>query len=320
MKGFALPISPGDGDDQRGIVGLGTAALGRPAYMTTNHGQDLDGKISIEQMRTHAGTMFDLAYDRGVRYFDAARSYGLAEQFLADWIGDRNPEGIFVASKWGQEYVADWDMEAEVQETKDHSIEAFRRQVEESRQILGEHLNLYQVHSITPSSPVLTDQELHSELAGLKADGIRVGFSSSGPDQAEVLERAGAIAVDGVQLFDAAQVTWNPLDQSAAPQLQALSDAGVVVIIKEALANGRLGPDGDRVPLAGLPTGPADTVALAAALNQSFADVVLSGAVTAGQLESNLAANSFDWDQSIRLDMAIDPKSYWEQRGERPWT
>ena len=65
------------------------------------------------------------------------------------------------------------------------------------------------------------------------------------------------------------------------------------MIIKEALANGRLGP---RAPAAELAAAASelgstpDAVALAAVLAQPFADVVLSGVATRDTLASNLAA------------------------------
>ena len=37
-------------------------------------------------MRAHAHAVLDAACDAGVRYFDAARSYGLAEEFLGSWL------------------------------------------------------------------------------------------------------------------------------------------------------------------------------------------------------------------------------------------
>src|SRR3954466_15692319 len=67
-------------------IGLGLAALGRPGYLTLGHGQDLGADRSVEAMERHAHAVLDGAYDAGVRYFDAARSYGRAEAFLASWL------------------------------------------------------------------------------------------------------------------------------------------------------------------------------------------------------------------------------------------
>ena len=82
-------------------IGLGTAALGRPAYITTSHGSDLSGRADKAAMEANAMEVFDFAHANGVRYFDAARSYGIAEQFLSHWSARSNPSDIVVGSKWG---------------------------------------------------------------------------------------------------------------------------------------------------------------------------------------------------------------------------
>ena len=58
---------------------------------------------------------------------------------------------------------------------------------------------------------------------------------ATGPRQADTIERA--LEVGG---FDAVQATWNLLERSATAALAAAHDAGLGVIVKEALANGRL--------------------------------------------------------------------------------
>ena len=44
------------------------------------------------------------------RYFDAARSYGRAEEFLSGWLAARGlaRDDLLVGSKWGYYYTADW--------------------------------------------------------------------------------------------------------------------------------------------------------------------------------------------------------------------
>src|SRR4051795_12011400 len=113
-------------------IGLGLAALGRPGYLTLGHGQDLGADRSVEALERHAHAVLDAAYDAGVRYFDAARSYGRAEAFLASWLASRDVE-VTVGSKWGYTYTADWQIDADPPEVKDLSAEAFRRQGAETR-------------------------------------------------------------------------------------------------------------------------------------------------------------------------------------------
>ncbi len=109
------------------------------------------------------------------------------------------------------------------------------------------------------------------------------------------MRRGTALEVDGRPLFSAVQSTWNLLETSAGPALAEASAAGFRVLVKEGVANGRLTDRGlpadspVRAAAAEAGVGP-DAVALAAALAQPWADVVLSGAVTADQLRANARA------------------------------
>ena len=55
--------------------------------------------------------MLDAAYAAGVRYVDAARSYGRAEEFLAGWLAERGHADVIVGSKWGYRYTGGWRLD-----------------------------------------------------------------------------------------------------------------------------------------------------------------------------------------------------------------
>ncbi len=309
-------------------VGLGLAALGRPAYITSGRGADLPDR-SVDGMRARTFAVLDAAYTAGVRYFDAARSYGRAEEFLAHWLTERDHPDAVAGSKWGYRYTGGWRLDTGVQEVKEHSLAMFTSQLGLTRQLLGDRLALYQVHSLTEDSGVLGNAALLAALAGLRRQGVLVGLSTSGPRQADTLRRAMEATVDGEPVFSVAQVTWNVLEPSAGPAAAEAAAAGWAVIVKEAMANGRLAPGGDvagpRSPLgrfartAGVGT---DAVAIAAALAQPWATVVLSGAVTESQVRSNLSA--LDVDATGVDPAALGPRepaeNYWAERAGRPWT
>jgi aryl-alcohol dehydrogenase-like predicted oxidoreductase len=315
-------------------LGLGLAALGRPGYINLGHAADLGQDYDVAAMEGRAHAMLDVAWAVGVRYFDAARSYGRAEEFLGSWLTARRiPSGaVTVGSKWGYVYTADWHVVAEKHEVKDHTLPVLRRQYAESRAFLGGYLSLYQIHSATLESGVLDNRDVLSELARLKADGVCVGLSLSGPQQSETLRRALAITIDGVRLFDCVQATWNLLERSAGPALAEARATGMGVVIKEALANGRLtARNMDPAFIAQrriLETEAArlsttiDALALSAALAQPWVDVVLSGAVTHDQLASNLEAVSVALDDAAndRLRSLEEPApEYWARRAQLPW-
>jgi aryl-alcohol dehydrogenase-like predicted oxidoreductase len=170
-------------------IGLGLAALGRPGYINIGHADDLAGGYDVPAMEARAYAVLDAARAAGVRDFDAARSYGRAEEFLAGWLTARRIDAgdVTVGSKWGYVYTAGWRPVAERHEVKDHSLDNLVRQAAESRANLGRQLDLYQIHSATIDSGVLDDPRVLGELARLKGEGLRIGLSLSGPRQAEAL-------------------------------------------------------------------------------------------------------------------------------------
>ena len=303
-------------------IGLGLAALGRPGYLTLGHGDDLGPNRTVRALERRAHTVLDVAHDAGVRHFDAARSYGRAEEFLASWLERRGlgPGHVTIASKWGYTYTAGWQVQADPPEVKDLSVATFRRQLAETRSLLGPWLSLYQVHSATVSSGVLEDEELRSALAALRAAGVAVGLTVTGTQQAATIERA--LEVGG---FDVVQATWNVHERSAGAALAQAKAAGLRVVVKEAVANGRLADRGAPEPLVRvarrLGTTP-DAVAIAAVLAEPWTDVVLSGAATPAHLGANLVALDVPWDDTVarELETLTEPaESYWATRAALPW-
>ena len=173
-------------------LGLGLAALGRPGYINIGHAVDIGSDRAVATMEARAHAVLDAAWAAGIRYFDAARSYGRAEAFLASWIASRKilPGQVTIGSKWGYTYTANWAVTAEKHEVKDHSLATLRRQVGETKELLGPYLKIYQIHSATLESGVLDNREVLRELAALRASGLKIGLSLSGPNQGEVLRRA----------------------------------------------------------------------------------------------------------------------------------
>jgi aryl-alcohol dehydrogenase-like predicted oxidoreductase len=323
------PLGPGGPAVSR--LGLGLAALGRPAYIVLGHGDDFPEGRDPEAMERRAHAVLDAALAAGVTYYDAARSYGRAEAFVRDWIDARRipPGAAVVGSKWGYRYVGGWQLDAPAHEVKDHSLEALRAQVAESRGLLGPYLALYQVHSATPDTGVLEDEGVLDALAALRDGGTRVGVTVSGPRQAETVRRAVAVKRGGRPLFAAVQATWNVLERSCEGALREARAAGRTVIVKEALANGRLTARGDAGRAGALAllardlrVGP-DAVAIAAALARPWADVVLLGPTSVDQLHSNLRALDVRAGPALlsRLEgLREEPGAYWSARAALPWT
>jgi aryl-alcohol dehydrogenase-like predicted oxidoreductase len=332
-------------------LGLGLAALGRPGYVTLNHASDLGGRYDPPIMEARAHAVLNAAFDAGIRYIDAARSYGRAEDFVASWLEKRKiePGEIVVASKWGYTYTAGWSPSATQHEVKDHSLAAFERQLAESIERLGRHLSLYQIHSVTAEGKTLEDDALIDAIARLREKGITPGLSVSGAGQDVAIRRALEVRRDGERVFDSVQATWNLLERGAESALQDAHDAGMKVVVKETLANGRLTQRGKREAGRGkreegsgkreedevlFPSlcrigqiaesrgTTVEMLALAAALARPWADVVLTGAATVGQIRASVAALELAYDDELEGQLrlvSISSDEYWRARSSFGW-
>jgi aryl-alcohol dehydrogenase-like predicted oxidoreductase len=317
-------------------LGVGLAAIGRPAYITLGRARDLPGARTPEDLARRTAEVLDAARAAGVRYVDVARSYGRAEEFLARWLRERHvrPETLTIGSKWGYRYTAGWTTGAAVHEEKELSLERFRTQLAETRALLGDRLALHQIHSATAASGCLEDAALLRALvAGRRAGAYRaVGLTLSGPESGRALDAALGAEVDGEPVFDTVQATFNCLEPSLATSLAAARAAGMGVIVKEVFANGRLTAANDRpedAPLrrrleamAAAQGCTVDQLALAFVLAEPCVDVALSGAATTDQLASHVAALGVALDPATRDELAAlaeTPARYWATRGGLAW-
>lgn len=322
-SGYALPR-----------FGLGLAALGRPGYINLGHGSDLKYQYGLEQMEQNTYKMLEYAHSLGLRYFDAAQSYGRSEKFLGNWLSTTNVaiKDVFIGSKWGYTYVANWQVQATHHEIKEHSIEVLKRQWKFSSSTLEPNLKLYQIHSATIQSGVLSNFKVLDYLAELKSEGYLIGLTLSGVDQEAVLSQALKISVEEEKLFDTVQLTYNLFERSCEHVLVKAHDQGVAVIIKEALANGRLtarNADTTMSEQMSILNEVAleydvgyDAIALAYLNKSPHLSMILSGAATQEHLKSN--CNGFSIDLSAqdmrRLDrMRISSNKYWTDRKNMVW-
>ena len=313
-------------------LGLGLAAVGRPGYINLGRVHDLPGGRTPEALYERSAALLDHSRAAEIRYVDVARSYGRAEEFLARWLAVRKAE-LTVGSKWGYRYTAAWRVDARVHEEKELSVARFTSQLAESRALLGDRLALYQIHSATPES-VADGGLLRALVDGRRAGAYRaVGLTLSGRTSGRTLELALAARVDGERVFDVVQATFNCLEPSLAAQLAAAHDGGLGVIVKEALANGRLTAantrpedEGVRRALAALAEArgcAVDQLALAFVLGQPWVDVVLSGAATTAQLASHVGALDVTLDRAAHAGLAAiaeAPERYWATRSSLPWS
>ncbi len=311
-------------------IGFGTAAIGRPQYI--NIKQESSEAIGLSDFRKKGWETIENAYQQGIRYFDTAPGYGLAEELLIDWLKTKNDSTIQVATKWGYTYTANFDPNATQHEVKEHSLFKLNEQWEKS-QLLLPHLKIYQIHSATFESGVLENKEILKKLLELKkAHKIEVGITTSGDNQIDVIKKALEVTVEGNSLFDAFQVTYNILDQSVTDVANMLKERNKKMILKEALANGRVFPNSKYPKYKALYTAlqklakkyqvGIDAIAIRFCIDTLNPFMVLSGAADKTQVVENLKANTFQLESNeIKLlkSFKVAPKKYWEERKKLSW-
>ena len=311
-------------------LGLGTAALGRPQYINVR--QEKKGDVDLEVFKANGFSILEAAYQLGIRYFDTAPGYGLAEQLLLDWSTSKNDPTIQIATKWGYTYVANFNPNAKIHEVKEHSIDKLNEQWNTSKAFIP-NLRVYQIHSATLETGVLENEDVLNRLAFLKNEhDIEIGITTTGVNQTEVIKKALDISVDNVQLFDAFQVTYNILDQNLSLMNTELAAQNKTVIVKEALANGRLFRNEDfshydrlfllleqlsKKYIVGV-----DAIALNFCQQTIRNSIVLSGASNKAHLKSNLSMTSFQLlDEEIQIlkEFEIETTNYWSERKKLIW-
>ena len=309
-------------------LGLGLAALGRPGYITLGHDQNIGDDKSIDNMRNQCHRVLDFAYEKGIRYFDVARVYGESEEFLSSWIRKQNQFSGFVGSKWGYEYLAEWNVETDQHERKDHSHPFLKKQWVETRMNLGKSIDLYQIHSVTPESSVLKDKTVIQELHAIKKGGVDIGISTSGPQQNETITELLEINKTE-KLFTFIQCTINIFEQSCIKILEKASNQGINVIAKEIFANGRLTDLNDGLhqeklselkKVASSFEITIEDLALIWVYQLPFVKIVLTGASTIDQLDKNInSLNKIDIKIPSLSEHQLSLIDYWDTRKSLSW-
>ena len=311
-------------------IGFGTAAIGRPQYINL---RTEDSKYAnLEEFRLNGVHVLEEAYNLGVRYFDTAPGYGFAENLLLEWLKTKNDNSIKLATKWGYTYVANFDENSEIHEIKEHSLSKLNSQWQVSKKLLP-YLSVYQIHSATLETGVLENESILNQLAFLKEEfNLQIGLTTTGFNQVEVLKKGLNVQVEGKQLFDAFQCTYNILDQSVGELNTVLKNENKTLIVKEALANGRLFPNNKfthykslyrELDVLALKYNVGfDAIALQYCLSSLQPEIVLSGASNVQHLQQNLKAKTFALTEAEidRLSsFRIGTMQYWNERNNLAW-
>jgi aryl-alcohol dehydrogenase-like predicted oxidoreductase len=208
-----------------GRTGLTVSALGFGAFkIGRNEGIKYAQGYALptdEQVQS----LVDGLLDMGVNYFDTAPAYGVSEVRLARALGPRRAD-VVISTKVGEQF-------QNGRSTYDFSAAAVWASVQSSRARLGgEPLDLVFIHANADDMAILRETQAVETLESLKKSGdIRaIGLSAKTVEAAML----------SLEWADALMLEYHLDDRSFEPVINAAHAAGVGVVIKKALASGRL--------------------------------------------------------------------------------
>ena len=253
-------------------MALETRPLGRTgtkvseiAFGTWRFGRENDaGEIEVDRDRAHA--LLDAYAAAGGTFIDTADMYGegRAEQYIGDWLDDRDRERFVVASKMY------WPTRDDPN-GRGLGRKHLRRSVDEILDRLGtDYVDLLYVHRWDDETPV---EEFMRTLDGFVRDGTvnYLGTSTFEPNAWKVAKANELADRRGYEPFTVAQPRYNAVNREAEGNyLEMCADYDVGVVPWSPLAGGFLTGKYDRNE-----EPPADS---RAATDQRFADSYLTPA------------------------------------------
>jgi aryl-alcohol dehydrogenase-like predicted oxidoreductase len=184
--------------------------------------------------------------DSGINYIDTSIDYGLSEERIGRFIGDRRAE-FFLASKCGCE-VGDQPRGAGERPSHVFTRDNVTAGVEQSlKRLRTDYLDLVQFHA-SPSPAVLRgDGGLEALLDLQRAGKVRfIGMSGTLPNLPAQIQMG---------VFDVFQIPYSALQREHEDLISQAAAAGAGTVIRGGAARGALSPDKQDVTPIGMPEG-----------------------------------------------------------------
>jgi aryl-alcohol dehydrogenase-like predicted oxidoreductase len=202
------------------VVGLGCNNFGR--------------RLDLDQTRA----VVDAAIEAGITLFDTADIYGgggRSEELLGEVLAERRDQ-VVLATKFGSQGA---DMGYGPAAGAKGGRAYIRRAVEHSlRRLRTDHIDLYQIHTPDPVTPI---EETLAALTELVSAGLVRYIGHSNFTAVQIAAAAGAAAQHGTVPFISAQNHWSLLERRAeADVVPAAVKFGLGVLPFFPLANGLL--------------------------------------------------------------------------------
>jgi len=199
-------------------LGLGIIGLGKPW-----------GHIpSVVPPERDAIELLQFAYSTGIRYFDSAPSYGIAEERLGIFLStlDREQRSqLRIATKFGEH----WDADRQ-EPYVDHSYDALQRSLDGSLRQLG-RIDILQLHKTTPEALLSADLERAWQYAR------SVGISMFG---ASVSDLESAAIVIGRGEYTCIQLPFNRANRKFSDTIVEANAKGLWIATNRPFAMGEM--------------------------------------------------------------------------------
>jgi aryl-alcohol dehydrogenase-like predicted oxidoreductase len=234
-------------------LGLGIIGLGKP----WGH---IPSQVPSE---SEAIELLEFAYRLGIRYFDSAPSYGIAEERLGKFLRSLDAQQrnqLRIATKFGEH----WDLERG-QPFVDHSYDALCRSLDASLHHLGQ-IDILQLHKTTPD--VLRSTDLNHAWAYA----TQLGISTIG---ASVSDLESAAIVISESRYGCIQLPLNRANTKFSATIEEAAARQLWIAVNRPFAMGAIVEHED---------------AFRFVLQYNFTGVVLTGTKSKKHLEQNLRA------------------------------
>ncbi|NNF44282.1 MAG: aldo/keto reductase [Phycisphaerales bacterium] len=201
-------------------IGFGAFKIGRNQKIKYADGYDLPDEAAVR-------TLVDGVVELGINLFDTAPAYGLSEERLGRALAARR-EDVVISTKAGETFengVSQYDF----------TSSGLRRSVQRSlRRLQTDCVDILLIHSDGNDEAILTETDAVETLIDLRDAGLAraIGLSATSADGAAL----------ALAWADVLMVEYHPEATGIAPVLADAATAGVGVIVKKALASGRLDP------------------------------------------------------------------------------
>ncbi len=223
-------------------IGLGTVKLGRAAGPKHSPGRG-DKLVGTARLPTddEALALLGAARDTGVNLIDTSPAYGTSEERLGALLPRVAPRDLWVlCTKAGESFDATSGADGRGTSTYDFSPQALRASVERSLlRLRTDRIDIVLLHfagSLDHDAPTLRDGSALGELQQLKREGkVRAVGASTGTPEGAMLAAACCEVV---------MLTINSEHTADLPAAAHAGQRGVGVLVKKALASGRLAGEG----------------------------------------------------------------------------